>query len=62
VTITVAGTVYTGCLKTQDWNPLVSDPPEYKYYAPGIGVVLEEVLDEDLEVEEVVELISFSTP
>lgn len=62
VTITVAGTVFTGCLKTQDWNPLEPGPPEYKYHAPGIGTVLEEVLDEDLEVEEVVELISVSSP
>ena len=62
VTITVAGTVYAGCLKTQDINPFEPDAPEYKYYAPGIGVVLEEVLDEDLVVEEVVELITYSTP
>jgi hypothetical protein len=62
VTVTVAGTLYTGCLKTQDVNPFEPDAPEYKYYAPGIGVVMEEVLDEDLEVDEVVELVGFSTP
>jgi len=62
VTVTIAGTVYTGCLKTQDVNPFEPDAPEYKYYAPGIGVVLEEILDEDLIVEEIVELTSFTTP
>ncbi len=62
VTITVAGSVFSGCLKTQDINPFAPDAPEYKYYAPGIGVVLEEVLDEDLEVDEVVELITYSIP
>jgi len=60
VTATVAGTVFFGCLKTQDINPFEPDAPEYKYYAPNIGLVLEEVLDEDFEVEEVVELISMT--
>jgi len=53
VTVTLAdGTVYTGCVKTQEWNPLEIDSDEYKYYAPGVGLVSEE----DIEGVEVVEL------
>jgi hypothetical protein len=35
------GTSYS-CLQTRDFNPLEPDVNEYKYYAPGVGVVLEE--------------------
>jgi hypothetical protein len=53
VTVTLAdGTVYTGCLKTKEWNPLEEDSVEYKYYAPGIGMIKETSEDG----EEVVEL------
>jgi len=33
------GTTYT-CLKTRDWNPLETDSTEFKYYAPGVGLVM----------------------
>lgn len=46
------GTIYPNCLKTLEWNPLEEDSEEYKYYAPGVGLVKEE----DLEGEEPVEL------
>jgi hypothetical protein len=36
-----AGTNYS-CLQTRDFTPLEPDLNEYKYYAPGVGVVLEE--------------------
>ncbi|MBU0719294.1 MAG: hypothetical protein KJ749_13680, partial [Planctomycetes bacterium] len=49
------GTSYT-CLQTRDFTSLDPDVSEYKYYATGIGVVLEEVVDGD----ERVELISVS--
>lgn len=62
LTISVAGTVYSGCLKTRDWNPLEPGPPEYKYFAPHVGLVLEEVLDEEFGVVERVELRSISRP
>jgi hypothetical protein len=32
---------FENCLKTQEWTPLEPDVVEEKYYAPGIGVVLE---------------------
>ena len=32
---------YTGCLMTKDWNVLEPGIEEHKYYAEGIGVVLE---------------------
>lgn len=35
------GATYEGCLRTLDWVPLEPDAIEYKYYAPGIGLVLE---------------------
>jgi hypothetical protein len=49
---------FTNCLKTEDWNALETDAPiEYKYYAPGIGVVREEVVG----TSEVMELVSITT-
>lgn len=50
------GTTYT-CVQTRDYTPLEPDVNEYKYYAPGVGVVLEEVVDGD----ERLELISVDT-
>jgi len=40
------------CVQTRDWNPLEPDSDEFKYYAPGIGLVMES----DLEGEDRVEL------
>jgi len=40
VVIVPVGT-YTGCLHTRDFTPLEPDRIEDKYYAPGVGVVLE---------------------
>ncbi|MDZ4774354.1 MAG: hypothetical protein SGI72_14600 [Planctomycetota bacterium] len=38
------GTHLTNCLQTLDWNPLDPEGLEYKFYAPGIGLVREEGL------------------
>ncbi len=54
--ITVRGSSYTGVIKIRDFTPLDPDNFAYKYYAPGIGVVLE------VEGEERVELIEFNPP
>jgi hypothetical protein len=35
------GTVYTGCVQILDWVPLDPSHLEYKFYAPGVGLVLE---------------------
>lgn len=32
---------YGGVLKTMDWTPLEPGKVEHKFYAPGIGLVLE---------------------
>ena len=35
------GTTYS-CLKTREFTPLTPDVNEFKYYAPDVGLVLEE--------------------
>jgi uncharacterized membrane protein YkoI len=48
---------FENCIKTEDWNALEPDAPiEFKYYAPGIGVIKEEAEDGS----EVVELITIA--
>jgi hypothetical protein len=32
---------YSGCLRVLEWTPLEPGSAEYKYHAPGVGVVLE---------------------
>ncbi|MGH2569932.1 MAG: hypothetical protein ACRDGR_01815 [bacterium] len=39
------------CVETLDWNGLEPGSKEHKFYAPGIGVVLEIPKDEDERVE-----------
>jgi hypothetical protein len=46
---------FNHCLRTRDWNPLEPGAVEYKYFAPGLGLLAEEE-DEDLE------LVSFIPP
>jgi len=41
---TVPQGTYENLAMTRDWNPLESDSPEYKYYAEGIGGILEEAV------------------
>ncbi len=55
--VTPYGTL-TGCLKTQEWTPLESGSRAFKYYAPGIGNVME---DENKAGGRVV-LTGFTTP
>ncbi len=45
-------------LQTRDFTPLEPDVNEYKYYAPGIGVVREEVVGGG----EVIDLVSVESP
>ena len=40
--LTVRGETYMNVLKTRDFTPIEPGPFEFKYYAPGIGLVLEE--------------------
>ena len=48
---------FDNCLQTKEWDPLEDDAEEYKYYAPGVGLLLEV----DTESGERVELISITT-
>jgi hypothetical protein len=44
LTVSTTYGIFTNCLKTVDWNALEPDAPvEYKYYAPNIGMVKEEI-------------------
>ena len=46
------------CLVTRDYTPIEPDAEENKYYAPGIGLILEV----DTETGERVELVEMSAP
>lgn len=41
VTVTVPAGTFANCLVTRDASPLEPDALEHKYYAPGVGLVLE---------------------
>jgi hypothetical protein len=56
---TVRDTAYDATLVTRDWTPLEPDIVEHKTYAPGIGVVLEELVKGG---DERVELVRVETP
>ncbi len=54
--VTVAYGSFENCLKTGEWNPLEPGEEENKYYAPGVGLLLEEEVeggDEKLELVEI---------
>ena len=53
ISVTVPAGTFTNCIKTREWTPIEPDSEEFKYYAPGIGLVLEE----DVETGELLELI-----
>jgi len=40
-TITVPYGTFTGCIKTQEWTPIEPGSRAFKYYASGVGTVLE---------------------
>jgi len=42
--LTVPYGSYTGVLVTKEWNPLDPGNPERKYYAPGVGLIQDDVL------------------
>jgi hypothetical protein len=55
LTVTTTYGTFNDCIKTADWNALEPEAPlEYKYYAPGVGLVKEEVEGSG----EVLELVS----
>jgi hypothetical protein len=36
---------YTNCLKTKEWTPLEPGVAEHNYYAPGVGCILEVMVE-----------------
>jgi hypothetical protein len=50
--VTVPYGTFTGCVQIEEWNGLERGDHEQKYYAPGIGVVLEVGGDERVELVE----------
>lgn len=58
-TVTIGMGTYTDCIKTKDINPSEPDEYEFKYYAPGIGMIKEELYEDDVltEIGELVEII-----
>ena len=52
-TVEVEAGSYTGVLVTEEWTPIEPDVLENKFYAPGVGMILEV----DVETGEAIELI-----
>ncbi len=40
-TVVVPAGTFANCVRIEEWTPLSPGPTEWKYYAPGIGLVLE---------------------
>ena len=55
-----AGTFDDDVLKTKDFTPIEPDVFEFKYYAPGIGPLVEEAYEDDMATGEIVELQSYT--
>ena len=56
-TVTIGYGTFDHCVQTEDFTPLEPDVSEHKFYAPGVGVVLEV----DLESGETAELVGVYT-
>lgn len=44
-TVTLGLGVFAGCLQTREWTPLDPGVSEHKFYAPGVGFILEEKIE-----------------
>ncbi len=53
-TVSVKAGTFTGCIKIRETNALEPDFLEFKYYAPGVGLIKVEAIDDPVEVEELV--------
>ncbi len=47
---------FTGCLKTKEWTPLEPDIVAHKYYAPGVGCVMEIMVEGGSEHVELIDV------
>ncbi|MFH0813067.1 MAG: hypothetical protein V2A69_09545, partial [Pseudomonadota bacterium] len=59
--VTVPYGSFGSCLMTKDFSPIEPDVEEHKYYAPGVGVVLELNVETGERVE-LVDVITASEP
>jgi len=57
-TVTIDSVTYNNVLVTREWNPLEPGAEEYKYYAPGVGVIKEVEEGGDSERVELIEFTS----
>lgn len=55
--VTVEYGSFENCLQTKEWTPLEPDVEEHKYYASGVGLLLEEDVTEGDDRVELVEII-----
>jgi len=54
--VTVAAGSFDNCWQIMEWSPLEPEVVAHKFYAPGIGWVLEMHVEGDLERVELVEI------
>ena len=48
-TVTTPAGTFTGCIKTEDFDP-IGDVTEFKYYCPDVGLVKEESEEGQVEL------------
>ena len=58
LTVEIEMGTFTDCLKTEEWSPLEPGSYECKYYAPGIGLILEHDRDDEEDRLELVEILN----
>jgi len=56
-TVTVPAGTFTDCLKTKDFTPMEPEVVEHKYYAPGVGVVKEVMVEGGTDIVELMEIV-----
>ena len=49
-TVTVPAGTYTNVLRTKEWTPLENASVEHKYYAPGVGLIMEQDGSQQLQL------------
>ena len=54
--VTVPYGSFGDCLQSEEWTPLDPDVVEHKFYAPGIGVVLEVAVEGGSDYVELIEV------
>ena len=60
VSVDITYDTFVDCLRTKEWTPLEHGIVEEKFYAPGVGVVLEVMVEGGTDRVELVEIVSVS--